>query len=145
MIARQIPTKQTRKHSSRMRTDCAITRLSSEPVAMRPMVDKQRPVKSFPSLAVQSPGPACNSHINLIRGASRISHRRRRQPMILSKISKKPHEIENFFWGEGGKSPLKICCVICLITKSTEFYRKTHQICFNFFFFPITTFNFLSN
>ena len=53
IIARQIPTKQTRKHSSRMRTDCTITRPSSEPVAMRPIVVKT-PVKTLPSLAVSN-------------------------------------------------------------------------------------------
>ena len=30
----------TRKHSSRMRTDHAVTRMSSEPVAMRSIVDR---------------------------------------------------------------------------------------------------------
>ena len=43
---------ETRKHSSRMRTDRAVTRPSSEPVGMRPIVDRQTPVKTLPSLAV---------------------------------------------------------------------------------------------
>ena len=43
---------ETRKHSSRMHTDRAVTRSSSEPVAMRPIVDRQKPVKTLPSLAV---------------------------------------------------------------------------------------------
>ena len=42
----------TRKHSSRMRTDRAVTRLRSEQVAMRPIVDRQTPVKTLSSLAV---------------------------------------------------------------------------------------------
>ena len=42
----------TRKHSSRMHTDRAITRPSSESVSMRPIVDRQTPVKTLPSLAV---------------------------------------------------------------------------------------------
>ena len=42
----------TRKHSSRMRTDRSVTRPSSEPVGMRPIVDRQTPVKILPSLAV---------------------------------------------------------------------------------------------
>ena len=44
----------TRKHLSRMRTDRAVTRLSSEPVSIRPIVDRQTPVKTFPSLAVSN-------------------------------------------------------------------------------------------
>ena len=35
-----------------MRTDRAVTRPSSEPVFMRPIVDRQTPVKTLPSLAV---------------------------------------------------------------------------------------------
>ena len=41
-----------KKHSSRMRTVCAVTRPSSEPVSTRPIVDKQTPVKTLASLAV---------------------------------------------------------------------------------------------
>ena len=44
--------RKTRKHSSRMCTDRAITRMSSDRVAMRPIVDRQTPVKTLPSLAV---------------------------------------------------------------------------------------------
>ena len=40
------------EHSSRMHTDHAVTRPSSEPVAMRPIVDRQTPVKTLPFLAV---------------------------------------------------------------------------------------------
>ena len=39
----------TRKHSSRMRADRAVTRRGSEIVAMRPIVDRQTPVKTLPS------------------------------------------------------------------------------------------------
>ena len=42
----------TRKQSSRMRTDRAITRPSSEPISMRPIVDRQTPVKTLHSLTV---------------------------------------------------------------------------------------------
>ena len=35
-----------------MRTDRAVTRLSSEPVAMRPIMDRQTPVEALSSLAV---------------------------------------------------------------------------------------------
>ena len=49
----------TRKHSSRMRTNRTITRPSSEPVSMRPIVDRQTPVKTLPSLAVG------NNHTNI--------------------------------------------------------------------------------
>ena len=42
----------TRKHSNKMRTDRAVTRPSSERVAMRPKVDRQTPVKTLPNLAV---------------------------------------------------------------------------------------------
>ena len=42
----------TRKHSSRMRSDHAVTRPSSEPVSMRQIVDIQTPVKTLPFLAV---------------------------------------------------------------------------------------------
>ena len=35
-----------------MRTDRALTRPSSDRVAMRPIVDRQTPVKTLPSLAV---------------------------------------------------------------------------------------------
>ena len=41
-----------KKHSSRMRTDRTVTRPSSELVSMRPIVDRQTPVKTLPSLAV---------------------------------------------------------------------------------------------
>ena len=42
----------TRMHSSRMRTDRAVTRSSSERVAARLIVDRQTPVKILPSLTV---------------------------------------------------------------------------------------------
>ena len=48
----QIGNNANKKHSSRMRTDRAITRPSSEPVFMRSIVDRQTPVKTLPSLAV---------------------------------------------------------------------------------------------
>ena len=35
-----------------MRTDRAVTRPNSEPVSMKPIVDRQTPVKTLPSLAV---------------------------------------------------------------------------------------------
>ena len=35
-----------------MHTDHAVSRLSSEPVSMRPIVDRQTPMKTLPSLAV---------------------------------------------------------------------------------------------
>ena len=35
-----------------MRTDRAVTRMSSDRVAMRPIVDRQAPVKTLPSFAV---------------------------------------------------------------------------------------------
>ena len=35
-----------------MRTNRAVTRPSSEPVSMRPIVDRQTPVKTLPSFAV---------------------------------------------------------------------------------------------
>ena len=38
----------TRKNFSRMRTVRAVTRSSSEPVSMRPIVDSQTPVKTLP-------------------------------------------------------------------------------------------------
>ena len=45
--------KLTREHSNRMRTDRTVTRPSSEPMRpMRPIVDRQTPVKTLPSLAV---------------------------------------------------------------------------------------------
>ena len=44
--------RKTRKHSSRIRTDRAVTRPSSEPVSMRSIVDTQTPVNTLPSLAV---------------------------------------------------------------------------------------------
>ena len=44
----------TRKHSSRMHTDHAIRRPSSEPVAVRPIVDRHTPVKTLLSLAVSN-------------------------------------------------------------------------------------------
>ena len=43
---------ETRKHSSRMRTNRAVARPSSEPISMRPIVDRQTPVKTLPSLAI---------------------------------------------------------------------------------------------
>ena len=43
-----------RKHYSMMRTDRAVTRMSSEPVAIRPTVDRQTPVKTLPYLPLQS-------------------------------------------------------------------------------------------
>ena len=43
---------QTRKYSSRMRTDRAATRMTSDRVAMWPIVDRQTTVKTLPSLAV---------------------------------------------------------------------------------------------
>ena len=52
----------TRKHSSRMRTDRAATRPSSEPAFLRLNLDRQTRVKTLPSLAVvmntkhQAPG-----------------------------------------------------------------------------------------
>ena len=42
----------TRKHSSMMRTDHAVTRMSNDRVAMRPIVDRQTSFKTLPSLAV---------------------------------------------------------------------------------------------
>ena len=42
----------TRKHSSRIRTDRAATRPSSEPASLRLIVDRQTRVKTLPSLAV---------------------------------------------------------------------------------------------
>ena len=44
--------KKTRKHSSRMHSDRAVTKLNSEPVSMRPIVDRQTPMKTLTSLAV---------------------------------------------------------------------------------------------
>ena len=35
-----------------MRTDRAVTRMTSDRVAIRPIVDRQTPVKTLPSLAV---------------------------------------------------------------------------------------------
>ena len=43
---------QTRNDSSRMRTDHSVTRPSSESVSMRPIVDRQTPVKTLPSPAL---------------------------------------------------------------------------------------------
>ena len=43
---------ETRKHSRRMRTDRAVIRPSCEPVTMTPIVDRQTPVKTLPTLAV---------------------------------------------------------------------------------------------
>ena len=37
-----------------MHSDRAVTRPSSEPVSMRPIVDRQTPVKTLPSLAVDN-------------------------------------------------------------------------------------------
>ena len=45
-----------RKHSSRMCADCTVTRPSSEPVSMRPIVDRPTPVKTLPSLAAGNKG-----------------------------------------------------------------------------------------
>ena len=42
----------TRKHSSRMRTDCDVTSPSSKRVAKRPIVDRQTPMKTLLSLEV---------------------------------------------------------------------------------------------
>ena len=56
----------TRKHSSRMHTDRAVTRPSSEPVSMRPIVDRQTPVKTLPSLAVGKKLKHANSIITII-------------------------------------------------------------------------------
>ena len=42
----------TREHSSRMRTDHAVTRMSNDRVVMRPIVDRQTPIKTLLSLAV---------------------------------------------------------------------------------------------
>ena len=42
----------SRKHSSGIRTDRAVARPSSKPVATRPIVDRQTPVKTLPPLAV---------------------------------------------------------------------------------------------
>ena len=42
----------TRKHSSRMRTDRAITMMTNDRAAMWPIVDRQTPVKTLPSLTV---------------------------------------------------------------------------------------------
>ena len=42
----------TRKLSSRLRTDRAVTRPSSEPISMRPIVDRQTAAKTLPSPAV---------------------------------------------------------------------------------------------
>ena len=42
----------TRKHSSRMRTDRAITRMTNDRAAMWTIVDRQTPVKTLPSLTV---------------------------------------------------------------------------------------------
>ena len=44
----------TRKHSSRMRTDRAVTRSSNKPVSMRLIVDRQTTVKTLPSLALDN-------------------------------------------------------------------------------------------
>ena len=43
---------ETRKHSNRMCTGRTVTRPSNEPVSMRPIVDRQTPVKTLPFLAV---------------------------------------------------------------------------------------------
>ena len=42
----------TRKHSSRIHTNHAVTRPSSEAVSMTPIVDRQTHVKTLPSLVV---------------------------------------------------------------------------------------------
>ena len=44
----------TKKHSSRMCTDREVTRMSSGQVAMRRTVDRQTPVTTLPSLAVDN-------------------------------------------------------------------------------------------
>ena len=46
----------TRKHSSKMHTNRAVTRPGSEPVSTRPIVDRQTPAKTLPSLAVGKGG-----------------------------------------------------------------------------------------
>ena len=49
-LTRFLPkTIKTRKHSRRMHTDRIVIRPSSEQVAMRPIVDRQTPVKTVPS------------------------------------------------------------------------------------------------
>ena len=49
-----------------MHTDRAVTRPSSEPVSMRPIVDRQTPVKTLPSLAVGKKLKHANSIITII-------------------------------------------------------------------------------
>ena len=49
-----------------MLTDHAVTRLSSEPVYMKPIVDRQRPVKTLPSLAVGKNNNNIHSHLAII-------------------------------------------------------------------------------
>ena len=44
-----------------MRTDCAVTRSSSERVAMKPIVDRHTPVKILPSLDVGNHAEIMNS------------------------------------------------------------------------------------
>ena len=53
----------TRQHSSRMRTDRAVTTSSSERVSSRPAVDRQTPVKTLPSLAF---GNKCKYMLQLL-------------------------------------------------------------------------------
>ena len=53
-----------------MRTDRAVTRPSSEPVFMRPIVDRQTPVKTLPSLAVSNKQK--ESHLKKLTMAVRI-------------------------------------------------------------------------
>ena len=43
---------ETRKHSSRMSTNRAVTRPRNEPVSIRSIVDRQTPVKTLPSIVV---------------------------------------------------------------------------------------------
>ena len=50
----------TRKHPSSIRTDRAITRMTSDRVAKRPIVDRQTRVKTLPSLAVGKYRITCN-------------------------------------------------------------------------------------
>ena len=59
-------TVQTRKHSSRMHTDCAVTMPRCERLGMRPIVDRQTPVKTLPSLAVGKKLKHANSIITII-------------------------------------------------------------------------------
>ena len=58
----------TRKRSSRMHakyTNRAVTRPSSEPVSMRPIVDRQTPMKTLPSLAAGKNVSSCSFKVCL--------------------------------------------------------------------------------